>query len=238
MKKSLFSILFVFTLFIGGKAASADEKTFGDYNEIAEKMRQDGALESDISSVITKLQNDEPLDSEKTSGEAVLFNYTELEMVNNPFAATAENPKKVNRYPDGSYNIVELDIENDEEAATPYSSGSFKTIKVTGKNALSNASYSARVYLNTHNGNNYIDKVYGKNIHTIAGTFSDDKLAISRKTENRSQKITAKSSLYFKYTNYKNMSAKTIYLRMHTGDSLKDRLGIRVSMTDGSASYK
>ncbi len=57
-------------------------------------MRQDGASESDISSVITKLQNDEPLDSEKTSGEAVLFNYTELEMVNNPFAATAENPKK------------------------------------------------------------------------------------------------------------------------------------------------
>lgn len=34
-------------------------------------------------------------DSEKTSGEAVLFNYTELEMVNNPFAATAENPKKL-----------------------------------------------------------------------------------------------------------------------------------------------
>ncbi|TCP21711.1 hypothetical protein EV207_14020 [Scopulibacillus darangshiensis] len=259
MKKFLVSSisllgLLCLTLFIGSSNhtfAKGGELTPSDYSEIKIHMEKDGASEEDISNVIKKLKEGKTLDSEKamvTEKPKAFFSNAQIsksqDSENDSFSITDENPEKTFRFEDGSYIKLGLKIEdtNLEKYSQPLqintlsSSGIFKTVTVKDSSIFGWASYRAKIYLDTRY-NDYIDDVYSPNIHTLTGTFADERLTINRKYEIRSQNITAKAYLYFKFTNAQNMSAKTTYLKVHAGDKINDRYGIWVSFTDGSAKY-
>lgn len=250
MKKRLiisFLLLALF-LFVGNTSVLAKDQlelSSSDYSKIEEKMKIDGSSQKDIDNVIKKLKRNETLDSEKVEKEQMYFSNEELEEIANN-SITDENPKKTHRFNDGSYISLELEVEepaNDSiksinTNSTKASNGQFKTIKATGKNIFATASYKAQIYIDTHIGNNYINKVYSPNVHATLGTHSKRSLKITRKHEVRKKNITAKSRLYFKHTNFSNMSSKDYYLKVHTGNKINDRYGIWVSYTSGSSSYK
>lgn len=202
-------------------------------------MRQDGSSEEDIENVIKKLKNGETLESEKPESEhKVFFSNEQIEEEMDGFYVTeVGTQEQITRYEDGSYTKVELEIEDIEnDVNTLASTGSFMTVTVRGSNVLTEASYSSRLYIDTHLGNNYIDSVYSPSIDVYVGNYEDDQLVIGREHENRSEGISAKSYLTFKRV--APQAANTYYLRLHTGDHLNDQYGIWVDFTSGSASYE
>jgi len=257
MKKMIPFLLALGLIIPSGMAsAKSTPKDKVDYNKIAEHMKKDGASQKDINNVIKKIKNGEELDADKPGNEkklalskaqlhSTLKKEKDLESDENDSISTTDaEPTKKFTFDDGSY--VKLSIEPVGEDSVKSLGGSMstmattaKTIKVSGKSVWGEASYKAKIYLNDSPvGNDYISSVYDKYIHTYFGTFSDPSLKISRKYEVRSKNISAKSYLYYQYTNQSNFSSKTTYLRMHVGDSINDKYGIYVSYTDGSASYK
>lgn len=240
------SILFFFLVFLigllGGQtgvfASDNGNLTSSEKSKISKHMKEDGATQKDIDNVINKLEKGEELDAYKTDEQKAFFSNDELEDAANN-STTDKNPEKTYWYDDGSYIKLKLDVENDESKETKIdtnaANGTFKTIKATGSGPFGKASYRAKIYIDTHLGNDYIDKIYDKEIHML-GSYSNVNFKISRKYENRSQDITAKSFLYFDWKQGSTM--KSSRLRVHAGDKINDQYGIWVSFTDGSASYK
>lgn len=157
------------------------------------------------------------------------------------YFVTDKSPEKTIRYPDGSYTKVKLEIldeEIDSQYQTLASNGFFKTIRATGTGVFGTAQYSAKIWIDTHLGNDYIDSVYNPYIHAIMGTHSEDTLSITRKYEIRSQAISAKFQLKYNFTNTLGISSKTVYLKVHAGDHINDQFGIWVDYSEGSGNYK
>ncbi|UOO43823.1 hypothetical protein I0292_26620 (plasmid) [Priestia megaterium] len=257
--KKFIAFLFALGLVIPSGIASAEstQKDKVDYDKIAEHMKEDGASQDDIDKVIKKLKNGEELDADKSENQKVLtLSKTQLHSAlteedkdseggeDDSISTTDAEPTKKFTFNDGSY--VKLSIESDDTNSVKSLGGDMstmsttgKTIKVKGSSVWGGASYKAKIYLSDSPvGNDYISSVYSPTINTYFGTYSNPDLKISRKYEVRSKNITAKSYLFFKYTNQNNFSSKTKYLRMHVGDKINDKYGIYVSYTDGSASYQ
>ncbi|GGP08133.1 hypothetical protein [Oceanobacillus neutriphilus] len=243
MKKYFLSIatLFLLSLVIGGANVIADNSDDIDYDQIKEQMRQDGSSERDIENVIKKLKDGETLDSQKLENENKAFISNEqIEEQMKEFNATEEGIQdQIIRYDDGSYSKVELevlDIEKDE-IVTQDANGQFMTIRAKGDDILTQAEYTARLYIDTHTGgSNYIDSVSNYSIRVNIGNYEDPNLLISRKTEHRSEGISAKSYLTFKRV--APASAVTYYLRVHTGESIGDQYGIWVDFNGKGGSYE
>ncbi|MED3976178.1 hypothetical protein P4639_22530 [Priestia megaterium] len=257
--KKIIAFLVALGLIIPSGMASAESnpKDKVDYDKIAEHMKKDGASQDDIDNVIKKIKNGEELDADKPENQKRLtLSKAQLHSTltesdedseadeNDSISTTDAEPTKKFTFDDGSY--VKLSIEPIDEDSVKSLGGDMstmattgKTIKVSGKSVWGEASYKAKIYLSDSPvGNDYISSVYDKYIHTYFGTYSDPALKISRKYEVRSKSISAKSYLFYKYTNQSNFSSKTTYLRMHVGDAINDKYGIYVSYTGGSASYK
>ncbi|WP_140457145.1 hypothetical protein [Priestia megaterium] len=240
-------------------SAESNSKDDVDYDKIAAHMKEDGSSQEDIDNVIKKIKNGEELDADKPENQKKLtLSKAQLHSTltegdedseddeNDSFSITDAEPTKKFTFDDGSYVKLSIEVVGEDADSVKSLGGNMstmatneKTIKVTGKSTWGDAWYKAKIYLSDSPvGNDYISKVYDRNIHTYFGTYSDPSLKISRKYEVRSKSISAKSYLFYKYTNMTNFSSKTKYLKMHIGDAINDKYGIYVSYTDGKASYK
>ncbi|MGG1595548.1 hypothetical protein [Terribacillus saccharophilus] len=243
-------VALVLTVLVFNPPVSAEEGinlTEEDYSKISQQMKVDGSSQEDIDKVIAKLKNGETLDADKPNNQSstyfTLSSSSESvydEEKDSLTAVTGEEKEKTTRFDDGSYIKVEIIEEPSlNEGQFSVMAASKKTVTAKGSSLWGNASYKADVYIDTRSGgSNYIGKVWGYNIQTYLGTYSDANLDITRKTEHRSKGITAKSRLRYTWNSSTSLSSKTTYLKLHTGDKLKDRYGIWVDFTSGSASYK
>lgn len=254
MKKTLVFCLVSFltlVLFVGHVSASdGSSLKEADISEIVTRMQKDGSSPQDIKQVVEKIKNGETLDADKAKGISTVITHDELnDIVKNGKSKTkAGNDKqgktfeKIKRFNDGSYLKVKAEVEpelvtDDGAVTTLASNGKYYYVKVYGNSAWADASYRAKVYIDTHIGNDHIASVYSPEIHTAGSVYSEDRLRISRKYEIRSESISAKSYLYFKNTLTGNWSSRSYYLRLHAGDHINDPLGIYVSYTNGSSDY-
>jgi hypothetical protein len=239
-------VALVLTVLVFSPPVSAEESinlTEEDYSKIIQQMKVDGSSQEDIDNVIAKLKNGEILDADKSSNQNKahfsLYSTSNDESYSLTGVTDKEQEKTV-RYDDGSYVKMEIIEEPSlEDGQFSIMAATKKTVTAKGTSIWGTASYKADVYIDTRSGgSNYIGKVWGYNIHTVLGTYSDQSLKITTKTEQRSKGITAKSRLRYKWTQSSNKAAKTTYLKLHTGDKINDRYGIWVDFTSGRASYK
>ncbi|MEJ8305850.1 hypothetical protein [Saccharibacillus sacchari] len=233
-------LMFLSLLVIYPKLSLAD--TFSDdfaenskYTEISERMREDGASEEDIQNVITKLKKGEVLDSEKpvSSNKTISpFSLQETNEVQPELAATLDNPVAVQRFPDGSYKKVGIELEKSEISVMSNTTSLY--FNVYGTSPTARASYNTSAVIDTHLGASYITGVSGINIIAYGGNFLNEKLSIIRATEIRSKSIPAIAELYFKETNFVGTNASR-RLTVEIGDHIADRYGIKVKYDDPNA---
>ncbi|MFB1099231.1 hypothetical protein [Terribacillus sp. JSM ZJ617] len=238
-------VALVLTVLVFNPPVSAEEGinlSEKDYNKISQKMKEDGSSQEDIDKVIAKLKNGDTLDADKPSNQNKAhfsLSSTFDEEKDSTTAVTDKEQEKTIRYDDGSYVKVEI-IEEPSLSDGQFSTmATKKTVTAKGSSIWGSASYKADVYIDTRSGGtNYIGKVWGYDINTLLGTYSDPNLKITTKSEQRSKGITAKSRLRYTWNSSTSLSSKTYYLKLHTGDKINDRYGIWVDFTNGTASYK
>ncbi|PID21169.1 hypothetical protein CSV61_10120 [Sporosarcina sp. P3] len=251
MKKLIilcFTTLLVFSFNITdiAKASEVSETSLSlkDKLEVTNRMHDEGSSDWDIQNVLRKIEKGEVLESEKAMADEQVFFFSFEELEELEYFQNNKLEKKV-EFKDGSYLKSEIILEAEDISNLKNrnialaANGAFKTFTVKGVGTHADASYKVSIFIDTHLGNSYINKVYPHpNIAAHLGTHSDTKQGTTRKYENRAKKIPAQAYLYFKYTNFANLSSQDMYLKVFVGDHYQNQYGIKVTYTNGKGYIK
>lgn len=172
--------------------------------------------------LIKKLNDGELWDSLKGNQEIVKVKEVETET----------GFEKIETYEDGSIivstvdskELVEVSVEEKDEFGTyavspgTVTSGSgyktFRGAKVYVKSGIANCHFFANFTI-LNSGMDYISSAYDHSITTIGGTYSDDKLSITRSKETLDYRAEAKLS--FKFEAYSGAGAQTVWIKLNVG---------------------
>lgn len=209
-------------------------------------MKNDGATNEQITSVLNKLKNNEQLDSEsgnvdpsqtiveEPKANTNLMQQQDLDsLVKSPVTTS-----KTLVYPDGSYKKISLSFQADQSSNQLFNSEAIQVtplgkveicgwlhVEIYGSDEMGSVGYTGKVGINTSGENDQITSVGSDWVHMLYGSSAQDRvLHITRKTEIASRKISAKADMHFD----EDWIAiqKTMYLKLHVGHYIGDKYGV------------